>query len=118
MSLDISGKWNFNQEFEFGLDQGVATIFQEGETLSGFFEYVEKYEDNPPFSVRQDFIGSIHLNKIRITGTRAISPSGEILNDYNLDTLEGTYTHEGKIVGHSYDDEAVCGVFVLEKITE
>jgi len=115
MLHDISGKWRFSEEFECGLDNGIAIISQNGDAISGHLEYEEIIEDDEPFFVRQEIAGFIHGNRINLKGIRVLSLDGSILNDYNLDILEGTLTHEGKIVGHSYDSEDVCGVFVLKR---
>jgi hypothetical protein len=113
MNQDISGKWKFSEEFECGLDSGFAFFIQNGDEISGHLEYEEKIEDEEPFFVRQEIRGKIHGNHIDIKGERVLDKDGSILKDYNLDILEGTFTHEGKIVGHSFDSEDVCGVFVL-----
>lgn len=113
MTHDISGKWKFSEEFECGLDNGIAFIIQNGEAISGYLEYEEKIDDEEPFFVRQEISGIINGNNVTLKGVKVLSLDGSVLNDYNLDTLEGTLTHEGKIVGHSFDSEDVCGVFVM-----
>ena len=113
MIHDISGKWNFTEEFECGLDKGFAFFIQNDTVLTGYLEYEEVIEEEAPFTVRQEISGTIQSDQINFKGVKAIGPDGSIIDDYNLDTLEGTLTHEGKIVGHSFDSENVCGVFVL-----
>jgi hypothetical protein len=112
---DISGKWMFAEEFECGKDEGIAFFTQNGNNITGYLEYEETIEDEKPFSVRQEIAGTINGNHIYLKGIQALSANGSPLHDYNLDTLEGTLTHEGKIVGHSYDCEDICGVFILAK---
>jgi len=113
MIHDISGKWKFSEEFECGLDNGIAFFIQKGDIITGYLEYKEKIDDDEPFFVRQEISGKIHGNHINLKGERVLAADGAVLKDYNLDILEGTLTHEGKIVGHSFDSEDVCGVFVL-----
>lgn len=115
MNHDISGKWKFTEEFECGLDNGFAIFIQKENSITGYLEYEEKIEDEEPFMVRQEIVGMIHNNQISLKGEKVSTPSGTPLTDYNLDTLEGTLTHEGKIVGHSFDKEDICGVFVFER---
>ncbi|QKG81064.1 hypothetical protein [Tenuifilum thalassicum] len=112
---NITGKWTFNEEFECGTDKGFAYLEQNGERVVGYLEYEECIEDESPFMVRQMVEGTIKGNKIYLKGVEVLSPEGEPLPNYNLDTLEGTYTHEKKIVGHSYDSEDICGVFVMSR---
>jgi hypothetical protein len=115
MDHDISGKWKFSEEFECGLDNGFAVFFQDGEKITGYLEYTERIDDDEPFFVRQEITGKIHGNRINLKGERVLDKNSSVLNDYNLDILEGTLTHEGKIVGHSFDSDDICGVFVLTR---
>ncbi len=115
MAADISGKWVFNEEFECGTDKGFAFFTQKGSQIGGYLEYEESIEDEQPFTVRQEVAGSFKRNKLKLEGTRAVTPDGNELVGYNLDTMEGTLTHEGKIVGHSYDCDDICGVFVMSR---
>ena len=115
MSADISGKWIFNEEFECGADKGYAFIAQKGTQITGYLEYEEAIEDEEPFMVKQEFIGTFKRNKLKIEGKKATSPNGEELVGYNLDIQEGTFTREGKIVGHSHDCDDICGVFVMSR---
>ena len=115
MVQDISGKWTFTEEFECGVDYGFAYFTQNESKIDGYLEYTEKIEDEEPFDVRQDVSGELDGHHLKLQGIKAIAKDGSELKDYNLDTLEGTLTHEGKIVGHSFDSEDICGVFVLER---
>jgi len=116
MTHDISGKWKFTEEFECGTDEGYAYLTQDGEEINGYLEYKEAIEDEEPFMVKQVVSGTIHNNQISLKGNSVTSPDGSPINDYNLDTMHGTLTHEGKIVGHSFDSEDICGVFVMERL--
>jgi len=116
MIQDIAGDWRFSEEFECGTDLGIAHFTQKGTTISGYLSYIEKVEDEEPFDVIQTVSGEISGHHLKLQGTKATTKEGLEINDYNLDTLEGTLTHEGKIVGHSFDTEDVCGVFILERV--
>lgn len=115
MAADISGKWIFNEEFECGTDKGFAFFTQKGTQISGYLEYEEIIEDEEPFMVKQEVVGTFKRNKLKLEGKRATNPDGDELIGYNLDVMEGTFTHEGKIVGHSSDSDDICGVFVMSR---
>lgn len=115
MTHDISGKWKFSEEFECGIDNGIAFFVQDGNAIKGYLEYIEKIEDEEPFDVKQEVTGEINGHHLKLQGINATSKDGSEIKDYNLDTLEGTLTHEGKIVGHSFDKEDICGVFVFKR---
>lgn len=115
MTHDLSGRWIFFEEFDFGTDSGFAELTQDGDSVKGYFEYEESIEDEEPFMIRQYYNGTIEGDKITFVGERCTNLDNEPFENYNLDTLEGTYTCEGKIVGHSFDCENFCGVFVLQR---
>lgn len=114
----LTGKWTFTEEFECGTDRGFAYLKQNGNELIGCLEYEECLEDEEPFLVRQIVEGTIHGHNIVLKGLEVMHPDGTPIPNYNLDVLEGTYTYEKKIVGHSYDSEDVCGVFVMTRVNE
>jgi hypothetical protein len=113
MVQNISGKWKFTEEFECGIDKGFAYLVHNENLITGYLEYEETIEDEEPFMVKQEISGTIHNNHVNLKGEKVTTPNGTPLNDYNLDTLVGVLTHEGKIVGHSFDSNDVCGVFVF-----
>lgn len=115
MTHDVSGRWTFFEEFDFGTDRGFAEFQQEGNTLRGILEYEECIDDEEPFMIRQYYEGTIEGDRINLHGVRTTGLNNEPFENYNLDTLEGTYTSEGKIVGHSFDCQNICGVFVMTR---
>ena len=112
---DISGRWIFSEEFDCGTDNGFADIEQHGNHLSACFEYEECIDEEEPFTIRQHYTGTIDHNRITLVGQRVTDTNNIPFEAYNPDTLEGTYTSEGKIVGHSYDSANICGVFILTR---
>lgn len=112
----LTGKWTFTEEFECGTDKGFAYLEQKGDLIVGYLEYEECIEDEEPFMVRQIVEGNVQGHTIVLKGLEVMHPDGTPIPNYNLDVLEGTYTHEKKIVGHSYDSDDVCGVFVMTRV--
>lgn len=110
---DLTGRWLFTEEFEYGTDRGIARLTHRGDMLEAIFEYEEAIEGASPFWVKQRFVGRVEGNKVFLHGVEVTDTDGNTIPDYHYDTLEGTFTREGKIVGHSFDSEDVCGVFVL-----
>lgn len=113
--IDINGRWKYSEDFGFGTDEGFAQLKENNGQIHGFLEYTENIDDDEPFTIRQHVTGEIEDDKLYLNGI-----SYEILNGdeditYNLDTWEGLITSEGKIVGSTFDNEEVFGVFVLER---
>lgn len=113
--IDITGRWNYFEDFGFGKDAGFADFIQDGTLVTGVFQFVEQIEGEETFIVKQDVTGRLSGNKLFIEAI-----SFEILFceegiDYELDTWEGDITPEGKIVGNSIDYKGTTGTFVMER---
>lgn len=113
---NISGRWSFKEDFEFGKDEGFAEFTQEGDKISGVVVYTERIEGETPFRVQQDVEGTFDGSAFKVTGTKVELLDVEKEFEYHLDTWEGTLNTNNQIVGHSYDDHDCFGVFVMEPI--
>jgi len=111
---NISGRWSFNEDFEFGKDEAEFT--QEGENLKGVLVYTERIEGDTPFRVQQEIEGHFDGHKLTIDGTSVEILDAEEEIEYHLDSWEGIMNENKQIVGHSYDEHECFGVFVMEKI--
>ncbi len=115
--MDISGKWKYEEDFGFGKDHGEAFFEQQGDRFSGYLKYTESIEDEADFTIHQTVEGTVSNEEIIFRGT-SIEMLSDTKMEYNLDTWEGILTPEGKIVGSSYDNHEVFGVFVLERLPD
>lgn len=115
MTQAIAGKWIFNLENELRAGNGFAFFMQDENGITGFLEFEERVVGEASFFVHQEISGTMVENTLSLKGTKALSADGSILSNYNLDTMEGTYTFEGKIVGRSVDNMKNIGVFILHR---
>lgn len=113
--FDITGKWLFSEEFDYGRDSGFAEFKVVNEQIVGFLEYVELIDGEDPFKIKQWVEGYLDGSLFYMKGVSYEILHGEEGISYNLDSWEGAITMEGKIVGSSYDNEEIFGVFVLER---
>lgn len=114
-SMEISGKWFFKEEFETGVCNGIAHLFQEGNKLWGEIEMTENIKGHSPLHLTQKLAGIVIDKKIVLKGTSyKILNGGDNRTEYSLDNWEGNINSEGKIIGSSIDQEGTCGIFVME----
>ncbi|MBO5799185.1 MAG: hypothetical protein J6Q03_10110 [Paludibacteraceae bacterium] len=109
------GKWLFRERFDCGYDAGFAFFALEDGKLVGVLEYKEVISGDEPFKVRQYVECEVVDCAICMKGVLVTDLDGNLMDDYNPDILEGFFTAEGKIVGHSFDSEAVCGFFEMQR---
>lgn len=112
---DLSGNWNFKEDFGFGEDKGTVEIIQIGDKIEGVFEYTEYIEDEKPFTVKQPVEGSFDGTNFKVEGKSVEITTPEKSIEYHLDTWEGILNSQNQIVGHSHDGKGCFGVFVLDK---
>ncbi len=116
ISMDISGKWFFKEEFETGVCNGEAKLFQEDNKLWGEIEMTENIKGQSPLHLIQKLAGIVLDKKIVLKGTSyKILNGGDFRTEYSLDNWEGNINSEGKIIGSSIDQEGTCGIFVMER---
>ncbi|MCL3782528.1 hypothetical protein EMN47_19260 [Prolixibacteraceae bacterium JC049] len=113
--FDINGRWKYSEDFGFGTDLGFAEFKYTNEKIHGYLEYTETINGEEPFTIRQHVQGEIIEDKAYFNGISYELLDGDEDIVYNLDTWEGLITDEGKIVGSTFDNEDVFGVFVLER---
>ena len=116
--MDLSGKWLFKEDFETGINSGVAIINQDEDQISGKLNLTEKLFDESPIQLEQTFEGLIMGKKVIFKGKAFRLINGPDDCEYALDSWEGTINSEGNIIGSSIDQHGICGVFTMERIEE
>ncbi|TKG95042.1 hypothetical protein EYV94_10030 [Puteibacter caeruleilacunae] len=113
--MDISGIWNYTEDFYYGNDVGTATLTVDGEKVNGVMEYNEIIPDDGEFRIKQTVEGSFDGTNLVLKGTHVEILKGPENMEYHPDVWEAQLTSEGKFVGSSCDNAEICGVFVLER---
>lgn len=116
--VDLSGKWLFNEEFDYGHTKGSILFIQKEDKLSGTAVLTEWQTNDPPFEVKEELEGIVMNNSVIFKGIsfEIISPENDC--DYYLDSWEGSVNSIGEIVGSSIDQSGACGVFIMKRIYE
>ncbi|MGQ1784157.1 MULTISPECIES: hypothetical protein [unclassified Saccharicrinis] len=113
--MNLSGKWSFKEEFDFGKDEGEVVLTQAGNRVYGILGFTEFIEDEIPFKVKCHLDGRLEGNKIKFEVVGVELSSTETL-EYFPEKREGIINANGQIVGSSEDEQGVCGVFVMERV--
>ena len=113
--MDLTGKWTFKEEFDFGIDEGEAVLAQAGSRVYGILDFTERIEDETPFKVKCHLEGKLDGEKIKLEVVDFEIMASEPI-EYYPEIREGVINSNGQIVGSSEDEQGVCGVFIMEKV--
>ncbi|MCK5824652.1 MAG: hypothetical protein KAG96_04525 [Ichthyobacteriaceae bacterium] len=114
--MNITGKYTYNEDFEYGESVGAVTLYQNNETVWGQFTFTEKVEDDYEIEVWERVKGVVVDNKVVLKSFAVIAHQNGKEIEYLPNTFEANIVANNKLVGHTSDTEDVCGVFVLAKI--
>ena len=114
--MDISGKWSYIEDFDFGTSEGEVHLTQNGNLVSGIFTFTEEVKNDYRIDVEESVTGRIDNGKLLLESiaVKAMQDGEEIT--YLPNTFEVHLVSESKLVGSTFDSEEVCGVFVLKRI--
>jgi len=114
--MDITGVWKYKEDFALGVSEGEVKLIQTDDKVYGEFSFVEKVEGDYEIEVFEKVRGEISEGKVLLesTSVKALQDGKEV--SYLGNNFEVHLVSDSKLVGSSYDDENVCGVFTLERI--
>lgn len=113
--IDLTGKWLYEETFDGGKARGLLRIHQQENTIRGVLEFEERLDNYPAFRVKEHVSGQVNGYELTLSGTDfELFGAPEDL-DYCLDSWQGVFTIEKKIVGSSQDADGNCGIFVLQR---
>lgn len=116
IKMNVTGVWKYKEDFALGLSQGEVKLVQTDNTVYGEFTFVEKVEGNYEIEVFEKVKGEIVEGKalLKSIEVKALQDGKEV--SYLGNNFEVHLVSDSKLVGSSYDEEEVCGVFTLERI--
>lgn len=114
---DLSGKWKYSEDFGQGTSIGEVVLFHNDNTLKAEFVFTEKVDNGYEIHVEESAIGEIIYGKslLESSAVKAWNKEGELVK-YLPNNFEINIISDSKIVGSTYDQDLVCGVFVMEKV--
>ena len=118
--MNISGNWNYKEDFEYGVSIGNVKLFQKESKVSGEFSFIEKVNNNDTDDYELDILekveGYLVKDKLLLESISVVAKSKGIVVEYLPNNFELHIVSDTKIVGSTYDSDTVCGVFVMDKI--
>ncbi|MDA3865479.1 MAG: hypothetical protein PF489_01885 [Salinivirgaceae bacterium] len=113
--MNISGKWTYKEDFEFGKSIGEVELMQTGDVVSGEFSFTEAVENEYKIDVTEKVKGVVSDGVVLLESiaVKAIQDHKEI--NYLPNSFNVHLVAENKLVGSTFDSEGVCGVFVMER---
>lgn len=112
--MNISGTWNYSEDFEFGKSFGKAELKQNDTEISGVFTFTEEVQGDYRIEVSEHVKGYLKDGKVDLKSTKVTAKQNGNPIHYLHNTFEIKHISENRLVGSTYDSEGVCGVFVLE----
>jgi len=113
---NLNGCWHFKEKFDFGVKEGEARLFQEGDTISGNLIFREITDEEDSIIVRVSIIGFFRNGKVILNDSAHSVLVGGTDDDYLSEEREGVLNIQGQIIGSVIDKDAVAGVFVMNRI--
>lgn len=116
--MELTGKWKYREEYDYGTTEGELTLAQKGEELSGRIVFTDRIENEEEYMIQEFVRGWIHDRKVKLEAYEYDIVHAEHEVIYELDAWLGILLDEGTIKGISGDSQGVEGYFTFEKMEE
>jgi hypothetical protein len=116
--MDISGKWTYKEDFDYGKSIGEVDFVQAKNEVIGLFTFTESVEELYTIEVSEKVKGTIKDGKLLLNSIEVKALEDSAVVEYSSNNYEIYLSSENKLAGSTYDDDEVCGVFVMERIQQ
>jgi len=114
--MNITGRWSYNEDFEFGKSEGKVEFQQIDNLVNGIFTFTEEVENNYKIEVEEKVQGTITNGKVLLESVEVKATQNNKEIHYLPNCFDVFLVSENKLVGSTYDSEDLCGVFVMERL--
>ena len=114
--MNLSGNWKYSEDFGAGNSVGEVLLLQKDEMLYAEFSFVEQIEGDYRIEVFEKLQGKIEDNKVLLESIEVIAKNSNGIIKYLPNSFEVHIMSDNKLVGSSFDEDNVCGVFTMERI--
>ncbi|WP_430815470.1 hypothetical protein [Carboxylicivirga sp. RSCT41] len=114
--MNLTGEWQFFEQFEAGFDMGYAMLMQVGEKITGTLVYREYIYDEGSFLISIDVEGDVIDDRLMLRGVSYEVIDAPFAVEYCLDDRIAELSDPYKIEGHSVDDQNLEGRFLLRRM--
>lgn len=116
--MDLTGKWKYFENYDYGVAEGELYLKQEGIQLSGRIVFTDKLKGESPYMIQEFLKGQIDGRKIRLEAEEFDIIHSDFAITYELDSWFGLLVDDITIKGISVDSQGIEGHFEFEKIGE
>ncbi len=114
--MNITGKWSYNEDFEFGKSIGEVELKQSGNKLRGTFTFSEEVENEYKIEVVEKVHGVIYNEKVLLESVEVKATQNNKEINYLPNFFVVFWVSGNTLVVLTYDRVDVCGVCVIERI--
>lgn len=114
--MNLTGKWQFFEQFDAGFDMGYALLKQVGDRISGTLTYTEYIYEESSFLINIEVEGELQEDRLMLQGKSYEVLDSPYAIQYCLDDRIAEITDPDRIEGHSVDDQDLEGRFVLRRL--
>ncbi len=118
MNIDLNGKWDYTENYGYGMAKGVLYIVHNGDSIEGRIIFTDTIFSERYSPTIQEFL------KGRLEGGRLIlnAVEYEIIHSeeelsYELDSWDGNIISQNLITGESLDEQGIEGSFEFKRNT-
>jgi hypothetical protein len=116
MLIDLTGKWHYQERYDFGRVVGVMNLTQTWGKLQGEIIFTDKAYDGRVAMIREKVIGMLEERKMSLRAIECDVIDTSAAIDYMLDSWFGIVPHgEDVIVGMSLDYQGAEGLFTFKR---
>ena len=113
--MNLTGKWDFFEDFGYGINDGELTLKQDNNTLQGEMVFTETIEGEDPFTIHCLVKGSTSDKEVTLETLEHQIIKGDKNTEYLSETIKGFINSQGQIVGTCCDEDDVEGIFTFTK---
>jgi hypothetical protein len=116
-NIELTGTWELQEDYEFGITTGVLNLIQNGSLLSGAINIYDRMDDGDEYILQQEVQGTIQGKSVSLTGIKVKILKGDP-SIYELDKWTGNLENNNLISGFSEDRDGISGKFTLTRSTQ
>lgn len=117
MDIDLNGKWDYTENYGYGMAKGELHIKQDGDRIEGRIIFTDTVFGEQSFMIQEFLEGSIEEGVLFLQAVDYDIILSDEEVSYELDSWEGNILSNNLIHGTSTDDQGVAGNFEFKRDT-
>lgn len=113
--MDLTGKWKYREDYEYGVAEGELFLKQEAGNLTGRIIFTDKLNDEEAYMLQEFLTGSIEDHKVKLDAEEFDIIHSEHEITYELDSWFGVLVDDDTILGVSKDGQGIEGKFSFKR---